>query len=386
MQRLSIIVMTVSLMLMSSAWAAIGTISELSGAPGEIVREKNKMTGSKGATVESMDVVSTRNGAVNITFRDDTKVKVNENSRLLIDDFVFDPRSSDAGKLAIKVGLGTVRYASGQIAKVNPQQVSIKTPTATISVRGTDFSMTVSETGSSLIILLPSCRDDQRPKRYELEENTCRVGSIEVQTLNGRVLLTQAFQATYVERESDSPTAPQTLSIVESKISNDLIVSKPAEIAEALRQISEKSARDAQQLEQQAKQTAPRVVAGTNSVESAGTSSESTSVASILVSLSSAMRLAAKNIAADVQPCDPYKRICVYWDKEGATQQDRGRGVAVKLSDEHIAEVKTQGYSSNTSLLIQQGDFIGTEFIGSGDPGGNTVLIKQTGGMLRTPR
>ena len=56
--------------------------------------------------------------------------------------------------------MGTVRYASGQIAKANPQQVGIQTPTATIAVRGTDFSMTVDEVGQSLVMLVPSCKDE----------------------------------------------------------------------------------------------------------------------------------------------------------------------------------------------------------------------------------
>ena len=100
-----------------------------------------------------LSVINTFNGC-DITFKDDTKVKVNENSRVLIDDFVFDPKKSDAGKLAMKVGMGTVRYASGQIAKNNPQSVDIKTPSASIAVRGTDFSMTVSETTPSAGVIV----------------------------------------------------------------------------------------------------------------------------------------------------------------------------------------------------------------------------------------
>jgi hypothetical protein len=147
-----------------NTWASIGSVSEQAGAPGEITRGKNKVTGNKGTGIESNDIYTTRNGNVQLSFKDDTKVKITENSRLLIDDFVFDPKKSDAGKLALKVGMGTVRYASGQISKTNAQQVAIKTPTASISVRGTDFTMTVDETGQSLIVLVPSCKDDEKIK------------------------------------------------------------------------------------------------------------------------------------------------------------------------------------------------------------------------------
>ena len=124
--------------------------------------------GGKGESVEMNDAYVTQACQSNITFKDDTKVKVTENSRLLIDEFVFDTKKSDAGKLAFKIGMGTVRYASGQIAKSNPQQVGIQTPTATIAVRGTDFTMTVDESGQSLIMLVPSCKDEKDIKQYEL--------------------------------------------------------------------------------------------------------------------------------------------------------------------------------------------------------------------------
>ena len=82
------------------------------------------------------DEVKTLRGKAGITFSDNTQVQVNENSRLVIDDFVYDPRNKDAGKLALNMASGTVRYASGAIAKNNPSKVAINTPTATIAVRG----------------------------------------------------------------------------------------------------------------------------------------------------------------------------------------------------------------------------------------------------------
>ena len=49
--------------------------------------------------------------------------------------------------------LGTVRYDPGQIAKDFRENVTLKHPTATIGVRGTDFAMIVDELGGSTIIL-----------------------------------------------------------------------------------------------------------------------------------------------------------------------------------------------------------------------------------------
>jgi hypothetical protein len=83
-----------------------------------------------------LDEVKTLRGKAGITFADNTQVQVNENSRLVIDDFVYDSKSSKGGKLAVNIASGTVRYASGQIAKNSPQSVSVNTPTATIVLGG----------------------------------------------------------------------------------------------------------------------------------------------------------------------------------------------------------------------------------------------------------
>ena len=208
--------------------AAVGSITEQTGTTAQIERSKAKLTANKGTGVEMNDALTTANTKVGITFQDNTKVQINEQSRLVIDDFVYDPKNKDAGKLGMKVALGTVRYASGQIAKNDPQKVAIKTPTATIAVRGTDFTMTVDEVGKSLIILLPSC-----PPNYKKEEE-CIVGSIEVSTDAGMVLLNQAFQATVAASSSSPPSEPKIIDINENGINNMLIVSPPPEVAAAM--------------------------------------------------------------------------------------------------------------------------------------------------------
>lgn len=210
--------------------AVIGTVTELVNSPPTIQRQKSTLTASKGTGVEMNDSVRTSAGKTQITFEDDTRVQVNENSRLVIDDFVYDPKSK-SGKLGAKIALGTVRYASGQIAKNSPQNVALNTPTATISVRGTDFAVTVEELGQSTIILLPSCPDDRNKSRSRLDiEQNCKVGEITVESDAGTVILNQAFQATRVESRSAVPTRPVLLNLSEDAISNLLILSPPREL------------------------------------------------------------------------------------------------------------------------------------------------------------
>jgi hypothetical protein len=188
--------------------------------PTEIIRAQKSISSAVNTAVEMNDTIVTARSRAELTFEDATKVKITEQSKLIIDDFVYDPKQG-TGKLAMKVALGTARYASGQIAKNNPQQVSVKTPTASIAVRGTDFSMTVDELGRSLIMLLPSCDD-----------KTCVTGAIEVSNEAGSILMTQAYQATLVSAADTLPTRPVVLTIDQANINNMLIISRPREISD----------------------------------------------------------------------------------------------------------------------------------------------------------
>jgi len=206
--------------------AAVGTITEQANQPASITRKSTTVTGTKGAGVEMDDAVRTTAGKVGITFTDDTRVQVNENSKLVIDSFVYDPNNKKGGKLAMNVALGTVRYASGAVAHNNPDSVKITTPTATVAVRGTDFTATVDELGRSTIILLPSC-----PFGWTDVKRDCKTGSIEVTTDEGTVIMNQPFQATRVESRETKPTRPVLLSfLTEDQISNLLILSPPKEL------------------------------------------------------------------------------------------------------------------------------------------------------------
>ena len=171
----------------------------------------------------SYDTIRTAKSKTAIEFIDMTRVDVTEHSKLIIDEFVYDPNKK-TGKLSLKAGLGTIRYASGQIAKNNPTSIKITTPTATIGVRGTDYSMTVDELGSSTIILLPSCDTN----------GNCYVGEISVESDAGQVILSQAFQATVVDTVSSTPMKPVILGLDENMINNLLIIARPSEISKEM--------------------------------------------------------------------------------------------------------------------------------------------------------
>ncbi len=217
---MKIILCLIMLLFSKSVYAGIGEVILQEGNTKVQRKAGGEVDSKKQLEILSYDTVKTGQGKTAIQFADDTRVDVTAHSKLLIDEFVYDPNNK-TGKLSIKASAGTIRYASGQIAKNSQQNVKIETPTATIGVRGTDFTMTIDEIGGSTIILLPSCD----------KNGYCFVGEISVESDVGQVILNQAFQATVVTTSQSKPLNPLILKIDETLINNMLLISKPQEIA-----------------------------------------------------------------------------------------------------------------------------------------------------------
>ena len=222
--RLFIIIWCLIILLFISTFSAfaadvIGDVINTEGSAGIERTDGETKDAKKDLDIFQYDTVKTGKGKVAIGFIDDTRVDITQHSKLIIDEFVYDPNTK-TGSLSLKAALGTVRYASGQIAKTSPTAVQIKTPTATIGVRGTDFTMTIDEIGSSTIILLPSCDSN----------GFCFVGEITVESDAGQVIMNTAFQATTVDTISSKPLPPVILTLEEEFINNLIIISQPREI------------------------------------------------------------------------------------------------------------------------------------------------------------
>ena len=200
----------------------IGGISELKGN-GEITRvdSSETFTAELDSDIFSYDDVRTGNGRMAIQFVDDSILKLTEHSKVVIDKFIFDPDPSKS-QMAFNMASGTARFITGKLGMINKENISITTPTATIGIRGTDFTTTVDELGRSLVILLP-------------DENGDSSGEITVTTAAGVEILNEAFQATMVSAWEQPPTQAVTLAnMTLGMIDNMLIVQRPEEVEQAV--------------------------------------------------------------------------------------------------------------------------------------------------------
>jgi hypothetical protein len=123
---------------------SIGAIKKLNGSA-TVVREKTDHKVTIGAPVFMKDVLKTDNtGSLGITFKDNTMISVGPNTVYTIDEYVYQPNEQ---KLAFvsQVSKGTLHFVSGNLTKLAPNAVKIKTPEATMGIRGTRFLIKVED-------------------------------------------------------------------------------------------------------------------------------------------------------------------------------------------------------------------------------------------------
>ena len=82
--------------------------------------------------------------SMGVTFKDNTMMSFGPNTVLTVDEYLYEP-SEGKLKLGARMGKGTLNYVSGVIAKLQPDAVTVKTPTGMIGVRGTQFLLKVEE-------------------------------------------------------------------------------------------------------------------------------------------------------------------------------------------------------------------------------------------------
>jgi len=218
-----ILLTTVSTVLLIGSVNAesIGGVVESTGV-GSLERESKKVVeGAVGTEIQLNDTAQTAQGRMLIKFLDDAELSLIEHTKVFIDKIYYDPDPSKS-KMVMKMALGTARFASGRLGMVDKSNIDIKTPTATIAVRGTDFTTTIDELGRSLVILLP-------------DQYGAPSGEIVVSNEAGSVTLSEAYAATMVSSISTLPTQTVIIdNITPNVIDNMFIVNPPEEVAQAI--------------------------------------------------------------------------------------------------------------------------------------------------------
>ena len=153
------------------------------------------------------EAIETRDGASSqIMFLDQTVLTLGPNSRVVLDEMVFDP-ASGTGTVVLNLVSGVFRFASGTL---DSRSYTIHTPVSNIGVRGTGLLILVSPSGGTLVLLIE--------------------GAAEVTDINGvREVLNHPGSYSIVGAGGAPPTLPddvprEFLNLIESARDIDIIV------------------------------------------------------------------------------------------------------------------------------------------------------------------
>jgi hypothetical protein len=109
-----------------------------------------------GDTISMNDTIQTGPGAkVSILFDDNTEITLSENTKLKVDNYIYDPNGT-SNKASYRFLEGMFQYVGGLIDKNSPADVRINTPVDGIGIRGTEFIAKVNPAGNSLEVDLIS--------------------------------------------------------------------------------------------------------------------------------------------------------------------------------------------------------------------------------------
>ena len=123
------------------SWAQVaGTVVNLSGpllarkASGAV-----KVLTTKSEVENGDTLISEKNTYARIRFIDDSEVTLRPGSQFKIENFAYDEGQPEKDSAVFNLIKGGLRSVTGALGKRNKERYGLKTPTATIGIRGTTF-------------------------------------------------------------------------------------------------------------------------------------------------------------------------------------------------------------------------------------------------------
>jgi hypothetical protein len=129
----------IALSFAASALAAdIGQIKVSKGLV-TVERDGQSLPGTIGMRLQMADTIKTgADGSVGMTMSDDSLLSAGPNTVLSLDRYTFDPTTNE-GRFDTSLSKGALAIISGRIAKQSKDAMTVRTPSAMLGVRGTEF-------------------------------------------------------------------------------------------------------------------------------------------------------------------------------------------------------------------------------------------------------
>lgn len=120
----------------------IGRVKTVSGES-FVISDKTRVRAEVGTPVFQGSVLKTgQKSSLGVTFKDETMMSFGPDTELTVDSYLYSPAQGKV-KFGSTMAKGSLNYVSGAIAKMQPDAVSVTTPSGIIGVRGTQFVVKV---------------------------------------------------------------------------------------------------------------------------------------------------------------------------------------------------------------------------------------------------
>jgi hypothetical protein len=120
----------------------VGQIKSVRGSA-HIERDGKRVAAAPGMNVRASDTLVTgADGALGVTFLDNTMVSAGPSSVLEIERYNFNS-TTHAGQFDASLKKGSIAVVSGKMVKQTPGSMRVRTPTTVMGVRGTEFLVRV---------------------------------------------------------------------------------------------------------------------------------------------------------------------------------------------------------------------------------------------------
>lgn len=135
--------------------------------------------------------------AVSMRFTDGSRFDLSENSSMSVDNYAYQ-ENAEQSSFTTSIFKGAFRFVSGLIAQRRSRAMGVRTPVATIGIRGTNVAGEVDASSARIMLLEP---DDQRPT------------AIEVSNAFGSVVVDEPGYGTEVPDANSPPSPPQRMEL-----------------------------------------------------------------------------------------------------------------------------------------------------------------------------
>ena len=181
------------------AGLSIGEVSSVSGVVKATRLDGNVFDLNTGDPVFQGDTIETEgSGAVGLVFLDKTTLSLSDGGKMVLDELIYDA-SSGNGSMAVDMLEGAFSFISGEIAESGQDAMTIKTPVATVGIRGTTVAGKAAVEGNENSFTL-------------LQDADGGVGQISVSNDGGTQVLSQVGATTSVSSFTAPPPPPIILS------------------------------------------------------------------------------------------------------------------------------------------------------------------------------